>query len=510
MIFLKYNYGFKWYKKDDMYIKGYLFDDNDVLYKEDKLINYFVEANNKKEFENKLLKANGFFAVIMEKNDKIFCAVDRTRTFPLFYAQKDNNLYISDSVEKLSNKIGKKFIELNEKEFLTTGYVTGNETLLENIYQLEAGNYLVYDKNEKELIIKEYFNYVTNHVKKDSFEKLETEFLNILEKIAKRLIKFANGRQIVVPLSGGYDSRLIVALLKMYGYENVFCFTYGKKDSFEVDISKKVANKLGYQWYFVEYNEKNIGTNFCLNEDFMDNSLFMNNYSSMFLNQDYFAVKYLKENNLIKKDAVFVPGHSGDFLAGSHILNCDYEDNKKQIISDIIKKHYNLNFEINANIFKEKIKKNIDYKGFGYSIYENWDLKERQSKHIVNACKNYDFFNFEYYLPLWDKDMINFFKVLPLEMKQAQCFYNNVIMEIFKEYKIDYRKKKTVQSRYKNFIKDVIPLHLKNLIRNVLIKDFNNFNLIKECFYKNGIKNCKNLNINGCSVLWILKKLKEK
>ena len=482
MIFLEYNYGFKWYKKDDMYIKGYLFDDNDVLYKEDKLINYFVEVNSKKEFENKLLKANGFFAVIMEKNDKIFCAVDRTRTFPLFYAQKDNNLYISDSVEKLSNKIGKKFIELNEKEFLTTGYVTGNETLLENIYQLEAGNYLVYDKNKKELIIKEYFNYVTNHVKKDSFEKLETEFLNILEKVAKRLIRFADGRQIVVPLSGGYDSRLIVSLLKKYEYDNVFCFTYGKKDSFEVDISKKVAQKLDYKWHFVEYNEKNIECDFGKKDYFKNYIDYSFNFVSSSHIQDFFAVKYLKENNLIEKDAVFVPGHTGDFTSGGHILNCDYEDNKKQIISDIIKKHYNLNFEINANIFKEKIKKNIDYKGFGYSIYENWELKERQSKFIINANRVYGYFGYKHSLPLWDKEMIEFFKVLPLEHKKGQIFYEKVIFSyFFKNYEIDFHKnrKTLVISKIKRFI----PLSIKKIYKKVINKkfDLNNFSYIIFC-----------------------------
>ena len=57
----------------------------------------------------------------------------------------------------------------------------------------------------------------------------------------------------LIRLSGGNDSRLIACLCKKFGLDNVTCFTYGREDSFEVAISKKVASALGYMWYFVEY-----------------------------------------------------------------------------------------------------------------------------------------------------------------------------------------------------------------------------------------------------------------
>ena len=46
---------------------------------------------------------------------------------------------------------------------------------------------------------------------------------------------------------------------------------------------------------------------------------FASNHISVFGTQDYFAVKYLHDNKIINDDAIFVPGHSGDFLGGSHL-----------------------------------------------------------------------------------------------------------------------------------------------------------------------------------------------
>ena len=46
---------------------------------------------------------------------------------------------------------------------------------------------------------------------------------------------------------------------------------------------------------------------------------YVSGLSSMFFMQEYFAVKYLKESHIIPDDSVFIPGFSGDVLAGSHL-----------------------------------------------------------------------------------------------------------------------------------------------------------------------------------------------
>ena len=48
----------------------------------------------------------------------------------------------------------------------------------------------------------------------------------------KKLSKSCEGKQIAIPLSGGYDSRLIASGLHKIGFKNVICFSYGLKKKF--------------------------------------------------------------------------------------------------------------------------------------------------------------------------------------------------------------------------------------------------------------------------------------
>jgi asparagine synthase (glutamine-hydrolysing) len=55
-----------------------------------------------------------------------------------------------------------------------------------------------------------------------------------------RLVKSTSqqGKTLVVPLSGGLDSRIIVAKLKRLGANDVICVSYGRKGCRESEIAK--------------------------------------------------------------------------------------------------------------------------------------------------------------------------------------------------------------------------------------------------------------------------------
>ena len=465
---LNYNYGYKWFESDGIHVKGYLYDSNNNLYSEEKLIEYFKKIQTIKEFSQKIKEANGVFSVIINTEFLNVFAVDRIRTFPLFYSKHNNTFYISDDAYNLQDTTGNKVNKLNSYEFLSTGYITNKGTLIDNIFQLEAGKFVSFENGFKKHT---YFHYLTDESVDDDYQFLKDKFLSLLDSSVTRAIKFANGRQIVLPLSGGYDSRLIATLLKKNKYHNVYCFTYGSKDSFEVDISKKVADKLGFTWKFIEYNEETIPQDFPLSEEFLKYYKFASNHVSIFLTQDYFAVKYVNDNCLIDEDAIFMPGHTGDFICGGHIKNCRKSTSTKTLINDIINTHYNLNKNADLGVFKERLNnlKNIDK--FSYSIYEDWELKERQSKFIVNANRVYEYFNYKHIMPLWDASIIEFFRVMPLNQKLNSLFYIKVIFEeLFKSYDIDYKKVNKSNGNISSKIKSFVKLFLPSVIQNKLIQ----------------------------------------
>ena len=106
-ISLIYNYGFSWFKKENIFVKGYLFDKNNSFYEKEELFEYFKGITNIQSFENKIKQANGLFTVIIKNEDSVFFAVDRLRMFPIFYFIENEDIFISDDVEhlRLQNKL---------------------------------------------------------------------------------------------------------------------------------------------------------------------------------------------------------------------------------------------------------------------------------------------------------------------------------------------------------------------------------------------------------------------
>ena len=101
-----------------------------------------------------------------------------------------------------------------------------------------------------------------------------------------------HSEKIVVPLSAGYDSRLIISALHHLNAKNII-YSYGKKNNFESKIARQIANKLNYKWYFVELSNKKQRKNFVQNFiKSTQNFLILSSWSYV----DLFAVK-----NLLKK-----------------------------------------------------------------------------------------------------------------------------------------------------------------------------------------------------------------
>lgn len=430
----------QWHKSpnnDHIHILGFITNIND--YK-----SILKSANTIEEWSNALESLNGFFSIVKQSGYTIFAAVDHIRSRPLFYSQNANNFYLSDNAEWIRQQISSSSIDdYSKAEFQLVGYVTGQSTLYKEIKQLQAGECLVLSKNK--ISIKRYYLFIH---KENSF--LDSHLLKVnLDKVAKesiqRTIDYANGRQIVIPLSGGYDSRLIATLLKLKNYKNIITFTYGDKESLEAKQSKAVAESLGLKWYFIEYTTALWKETWASN-DRVQYQVQSSNWCSLPHMQDWLAIKQMTDKGLIEKDAIFVPGHSGDFTAGSHIPKFIFDSpSKKFTINDVANriydKHYCLSPVKRTNINKKQfifnILKNIsdctvnNNKDFA-NAYEKWIWQERQAKFICNSIYVYDFFGYDWWLPLWDKDYVNFFASLPLSLRN-HSWYTEYVTEVYLE-----------------------------------------------------------------------------
>ena len=138
--------------------------------------------------------------------------------------------------------------------------------------------------------------------------------LEIIKKATNKMIEqaicFLSGRTVVIPLSGGHDSRLLVYLLWKNNYKNIITYSYGLKGNQESLVAREISEKLDIDHYFIEYRNK--ANSELFDNDFQNLCEYQCNASSIPQIQDWYAVWYLVTNGLVPQDAVFMPGHTGD------------------------------------------------------------------------------------------------------------------------------------------------------------------------------------------------------
>ncbi len=504
-VFLNNNNGYKWQHYKNTSMKGVIFDENGEILEVEQVASLFLKTKTIAEFKQIIKSLGGMFSVVLNITNKVFLATDITRTFPIFYIKNNNQWLISDDANYIQDILSLSFDVKSESEFLCAGYVLGGSTLLQNLNQLEAAEVVELTLNEENKI--EYWTYATNEITDKNFTALQKQLLKVFDNIANKIITTSRGATIALPLSGGYDSRLIATLLKKKEYKNVICFSYGAAHSHEVQIAKKVSKQLNYPFIQIEYSDHFI-SNSLEKQDFEQYIKYASNYASLSHVQDYLAVKYLKGKNLIPLDSIFMPGHSGDIFAGTHIAKeLSLECPVNFIALAIKNKHFSLCDNYNGEIL-------INESRFPYSSLESWSWKERQSKFIVNSLRVYEYFGYKSFIPLWDKELATFFKKIPYKYKNRtsterynldENMYDSTIFKLFTNYEIDFKKKEptTLVSR------------ISGKIVNLLLNrpDLNNFRFLMKKIdknYNNSFRDKITLgyNINRGLALYFLKVLK--
>ncbi len=525
---LQKNKAFPWHESERIIARGELFGPDGTYFAGSDILRYFGGIESFPDLEERVKYANGHFSVIYANDNDLFVAVDPNRLFPLFYRYTDESWNISDDPLSLVDSAtgAVRINELADVEFQAAAYVTGNETLIEGVYQVQAGEVIRFQ--EDQAITKFYHNYRTHYVFDDEYIELKSKAMKILKESFGRFIVSLENRHVVLPLSGGFDSRLIASMLRRFGYEKVTCITYGRKGNPEINISKQVADRLGFKWVFVEYTPELI-KNFINDPQFASYYPFSGRASSMFYMQEYFAVKYLQENNLIPEDSIFVPGLYGDFIAGG-MLNKHGNLYQKENIEQIAERIYRIKYcykqpgEKMKTVLADRIQKNLEAKfqketDLAYSIHEDWDYKEKYAKFIANSTAIYLFFGYEFRLALCDMQWVEFFQRLPMHAKVNKYLYDDLLTnDIFEAFGINFKRelqpaeREIRHAKLKNKVKFFLPEGFKRVF--VKRKDDLFYHEITRYFRNDLAKKGIHIRISGNSynsliIQWYAKKIRE-
>ena len=459
-----------WAHLDCAWVRGNAFFAGKLL-REGKLVERVAPLALTDEVLQLLVELNGFFSLILKRDKEFLLAVDAVRSIPLFYGFSGGTAFVSDDAYWIKEKTGEiEFDPQSTEEFLYTGYITGPDTLYERVKQVQAGELLKLRLEDGVWRCESfsYHRYCHHNPYRLAGEELSRRFQEILDHTFSRLITFAGGRPIVIPLSGGYDSRLVALMLKKLKYPNVTAFSYGRPGNANAEVSREVAERLGFPWLFVPYSQED-WFRWHRTEERRAYGRMADGLCTLPHTQDWPAVWELSKLGQVAEDSVFVPGHSADLLSGSRSGRIPKLYNPSasiQIsISSILDLHYclqkrsddwnELEFRFRERILRilEPLQRFPD----AASALESWEVQERQAKCIVNSVRVYEFWGYSWWLPFWDREFLSFWKHVPLALRVQQSFYRDHVESLYVQVTGTSRKEaaKSDKSRLRHLLGSV-------------------------------------------------------
>lgn len=146
-----------------------------------------------------------------------------TSSLTLYYAQNDHSVFLSTSLKWLlkESNIQRRLNEDVLEDFLTNGFIYGKETLLENVYKLQAFSGLELQNGQADVFSVKYP--VSDMSKGEALGKWETVLPDAVSQC------FENKEEINIPLSSGYDSNYIAYIASEKGNKPIHAYSVGGK-----------------------------------------------------------------------------------------------------------------------------------------------------------------------------------------------------------------------------------------------------------------------------------------
>ena len=210
------NSGKSWEKFQHNYIKGFAFLGNKLLSEEDILIE-LLNSIKLNKLNEKLLELNGDFSAVISYQSNIYLIADKYKKYPLLYSKINGEWIITDQSRSIMDFIPN--YEADEEAlttYLALGYLHGDQTFLKDCKIVSAGTWVLLDDKA---VIYEYHKHIYTKVSLTD-DEIMTGCVNNLENAMKRVVLSIGDRPIWIPLSGGYDSRLLACVCKKLNIKN--------------------------------------------------------------------------------------------------------------------------------------------------------------------------------------------------------------------------------------------------------------------------------------------------
>ena len=363
-------------------------------------------------------RRTGAWTLIEAGDGVVRLTTDRTRSHHLLFTRAGDTWIISDDPQELRRHAPTWARDEQAAEvFLHAGFTPGTRTLAHEVYATPAGS-VVELRSDGTWSSRSWETYRYDADPITSPEEFADVFRTALDTAVERVLQETDGRQLLVPLSGGLDSRLLAVWLKRHGARDVVTFTYGVPGSTEVAISRGVAEALEMDWFTVDLDPTEMARTWA-GPDGVDFQKRTWGLTSLPHVQDWYALLQMRRNALIDTDAVFLPGHTivGN-MHDEHLL--EGGPSRNDVLTTVARHHSLLQGDRSAWRHLPLLRRAVvqgaqevsfpigrgkDLAGSGRSIQElveRVNLQERQAKYINESLKAYEAFGYGWALPMLD------------------------------------------------------------------------------------------------------------
>lgn len=380
----------------------------------------------------------GALVVVTDERVEIF--QDRIRSYPVLYTTT-GELVIGDDPHAIARHVPLRLAKDSVREFDAMGFVSGTDTLYEGLAQTLQGTRTTIDVATREVSVEDWGRFAFARERTNDTDEFEASFSAALDEVLGRLVDEAGSHQIVVPLSGGFDSRLLIAWFVSHDVRNVVTFTYGVKDSRESHISSRIAAAAGYPWHFVEY-----GTPEMIRRWHAPNRADFLRYCyggvSLPHVQDWYALEVLIERGIIQRGDIVAPGHT--IVGKMHDENLVTQANTScgEIAKAIADKHYCLQGPYDPPEANERYRmkladflREMGFDGTGPSAQSaivGYNMRERQAKYINNSMRGYEYYGLRWALPMLEKPLWDAWSTGSVRLTSNRTWYGTYVERLFR------------------------------------------------------------------------------
>jgi asparagine synthase (glutamine-hydrolysing) len=434
----------QWHSSGDVTVRGNVFRNGKHLGTDVECL--FDDVRNPNAFQGALNDLNGQFAVVVDTPQSVYAAVDHIASIPLFYGIGNTTIYIGDDLIRMKETLPDEPCDQDAAtEFLLTGYVTGNETLYPRIKQLQPGQMLSVDRaTSNGPSVRQYYSFTDQEIVSERPRTLLDRLDTVLTNAFERLVQRAGGDPIVLSFSGGYDSRLSALMLDRVGYENVYAFTFPDfVTEGDLDVAREVAPEFEFEWSPLKLTERNF-REFSRSDEYDHLKRTIEDYATVSPYLLWMIVlEKLKRSPEFPDSGVVVTGHD---IAGPTRDLPPYGDgtttlDAEAVVDWIWTRHYSIRHLDDAEIrstmqnrIRDRLPSSVgDDPEAAMNAIIQWYWQERMPKFLARHARGYHYWGYDRWMPLWDRELADFWGSIPLEHRREKSLYEAYVRELHEE-----------------------------------------------------------------------------